>query len=79
MAKTLDQWKAELRRLPSQDRAELAHFLLASLEPREDGTGLAWKAEIARRVEEIRGGRAIGKPAEQLFAELREQYHEKQR
>jgi hypothetical protein len=30
----------------------------------------AWEVEILRRVEEIRSGRASGKPSEQVFVEL---------
>lgn len=47
------------------------HFLLASLEPGEDGVAAAWDQEISRRVEEIRSGCASGAPAEEVFAELR--------
>jgi len=44
-------------------------------DPDEDlGASEAWDREIVRRVEEIRNGKAVGKPAEQVFAELRDQY-----
>jgi putative addiction module component (TIGR02574 family) len=33
-----------------------------------------WDAELARRVEEIRTGKAVGEPAEEVFAKLREKY-----
>jgi hypothetical protein len=48
--------------------------LLSFLEPEDEGAAEAWEAEVARRVEEIRGGRAVGTPADKLFAELREHY-----
>jgi putative addiction module component (TIGR02574 family) len=59
--------------LSPQERAEVAYAYLRSLEPEEEGVEEAWQAELARRVAEIRNGRATGKPADQLFAELRGQ------
>jgi len=32
----------------------------------------AWAAELARRADEIQRGTALGKPANQVFAELRQ-------
>ena len=70
---TLQKMKTQARRLKPRQRVQLAHFLL-SLEPDEDdAVAEAWKKEIARRVQEIRSGKAVGKRAEQVFAELREQ------
>lgn len=75
MTKAIEQLKPQLETLSREERAELAHFLLQSLDPDEDqGVSEAWDREIARRVEEIRSGRVVGKPAEQVFAELRERY-----
>ena len=70
----VERYKAQLEKLSHEERAELAYFLLSSLEPEEEGATAAWDAEISRRVAEIRSGRANGKPAEQVFAELRERY-----
>lgn len=80
MATAMEELKAELARLTEQERAELAQFLIDSL----DGVGAsedadadveaAWDAELARRADEIQQGMAIGKPAEQVFSELREKY-----
>jgi putative addiction module component (TIGR02574 family) len=74
MTEAVEQFKSQLGILSPPERAELAHFLLLSLEPEDADAAAAWDAEIARRVAEIRTGRATGKPAEQVFAELREQY-----
>ena len=60
--------------LPQEDRAELAHFLLCTLEPEDDDVEVAWAEEVARRVEEIRSGRALGRPLDEFMAELRERY-----
>ncbi len=74
MANTLERLKAECEALTSQERMDLVLFLLTALEPDADeGVDAAWEAEVARRVEEIRSGRAVGIPADQLFADLREQ------
>jgi putative addiction module component (TIGR02574 family) len=70
MAETLNRLKGQLEHLSTEDKIELAHFLLISLEPEEEGVAAAWDLEISRRVEEIRSGRASGVPAEEIFAEL---------
>jgi putative addiction module component (TIGR02574 family) len=74
MAGTLEQLKIELGHLSTGDKMELAYFLLGSLKPEEEGVAAAWDLEIARRVDEIRSGRASGVPAEEAFAELRREY-----
>jgi putative addiction module component (TIGR02574 family) len=74
MAETLKQLKGQVEHLSAEDKIELAHFLLASLEPEEEGVAAAWDLEISRRVEEIRSGRASGIPAEEVFAELRREF-----
>lgn len=74
MTEAVKQLKAQMKELSNPERAELAEFLLTSLEPEEEGAAEAWEAEVARRVDEIRSGRVVGKPAAELFAELREQY-----
>ena len=38
----------------------------------EEGVEEAWRAEIARRVADIRSGRAVGRPLDDVLAELRE-------
>ncbi|MCX7013544.1 MAG: addiction module protein [Candidatus Sumerlaeota bacterium] len=58
--------------LSQQERAELAYAFICSLEPgEEEGVAEAWDAELSSRVAEIRSGRVVGKPSEQLFDELR--------
>lgn len=75
MSVTLESLKSQLGVLPSRDRAELAQFLIDSLEPGSDvDAETAWEAELARRVADIRAGRVTGKPADQVFAELRERF-----
>ena len=71
MTQTVERLKAEVGILSGPERAELAYFLLTSLEPEEEGIDAAWRSEIARRVTEIRGGTAKGRPVEEVLAELR--------
>ena len=74
MNSVIDQWKTQLVTLSPSDRAELAHFLLSSLEPEDDGVEAAWDAEASRRAAEIRSGTAICQPIDEFLAELRERY-----
>ena len=74
MSIEFDHWKAQLGELSVPERVELAHFLLSSIESAEDDVEAAWDEEASRRVEEIRSGQAIGRPVEDLLADLREQY-----
>ena len=62
---------AQLGSLSHQERAELARVFLLSLEPDEPGVEEAWDQELARRVDRIRNGEAVGVPADQVFAEWR--------
>jgi len=74
MPAVIEHWKAQLGALPEQERAELAHFLLLSLEPEDKEVDAAWAAEVTSRVAQIRSGDAVGEPAQDVFAELREQF-----
>jgi putative addiction module component (TIGR02574 family) len=74
MTSTLQDLKKASSNLPALQRAELAHFLLRSLDPEEDGWAEAWQAELARRLEEIRSGHVVGAPAEEVLGRLRERY-----
>lgn len=75
MTEAVERLKAELGTLTSEERADIAHFLIHTLEQEEDGdVEAAWDAELARRAAEIEEGRVTGKPAEQVFAELRKKY-----
>jgi putative addiction module component (TIGR02574 family) len=74
MTQAVEQLKSQASSLSPPERADLAYFLLTSLEPDEDGVEQAWRAEIGRRVAEIRNGSAAGRTAEEVIAELRERY-----
>jgi putative addiction module component (TIGR02574 family) len=75
MTKTAEKLKVQLSQLSTQERAELAHFLIHSLDEGVDADAeAAWDAELARRMEKIRSGQAVGEPADKVFAELRKKY-----
>jgi len=66
--------KSQIKKLPASQRAELAHFLIETLEREDEGWESAWDKELDRRVKEIKSGRARGTPAAKVFARLRERY-----
>jgi putative addiction module component (TIGR02574 family) len=74
MTEAVEQLKSQVSILSAAERADLAYFLLTTLEPEEEGIEDAWKKEIARRVTEIRSGQVIGRPIDEVLAELRERY-----
>ncbi len=63
MSKMTDDILNDAMRLSTAERAELAAALLASLdgEP-EENVEAAWAAEIERRAERVRSGKAKGRP-----------------
>ncbi|HXH10907.1 MAG TPA: addiction module protein [Alphaproteobacteria bacterium] len=72
MTETVEKLKTQLSQLSMQERAALAHFLIHSLDKDRDADAeTAWDAELARRMEEIRSGKAVGDPADKVVAELR--------
>ncbi|MBA4020400.1 MAG: addiction module component [Pirellula sp.] len=72
MSQASDLFDSQLSRLPTNERAELAQLLLQSLDDSQDADAeAAWQEEIARRVSEIESGRAVGRPADEVMAELR--------
>ena len=60
--------------LPVDERAALANTLLDSLETTNesvtDSVEEAWDREVARRIEELKTGKAVTVPWEQLHREL---------
>ena len=74
MTEAAEKLKTELAALPVEDRAELARFLMESLDETDPGWDAAWTAELDRRWQEIESGKAVGVPGEEVFRRLREKY-----
>jgi hypothetical protein len=58
--------------LDPEERAHLAHELLASLEVEDEGVEEAWRDEIVRRAREVLEGRAVLVDGEASLREVRE-------
>lgn len=69
---SIDQLKTTLSSLPNAQRAEIAEFLLETLEP--DDTDEAWKKEIDRRMADIESGKEVGIPLEDFLSDMRAKY-----
>jgi putative addiction module component (TIGR02574 family) len=62
---------ADVLRLPTKERAEVAHKLLLSLEESEDsGAEAEWSEELERRAREVLGGSVKTVPWEQVEARI---------
>jgi putative addiction module component (TIGR02574 family) len=76
MSATIEQLTLEALTLPETDRAHLAQTLLQSLEPAEEGVEQAWAVEVGRRLDRVRQGTAEGRPAEEVFRDIRAQHQQ---
>ena len=68
---SVEQLTHEALTLSENERAHLAQTLLQSLEPAEEGVEQAWAVEVGRRLELVRQGTAQGRPAEEVFRDIR--------
>lgn len=72
MTARAEQLFSEVMKHPPAERTELAELLAASLEPSvEEPLTPEWQEEIDRRVADVRAGRIIGRPIEDVVADLR--------
>lgn len=72
MELTIDQITEEAMLLPVASRAELAEKLVESLDdPADDEILSSWTSEAIRRRDDVRAGRVLTIPAEQVLAEVR--------
>jgi len=73
---SLEELHALALNLSAQDRAQLAAALIDSLGPgpleKDEGYDEAWAAEIERRLDAIHEGREATRPADEVFAEMRQ-------
>jgi len=75
MSSLLQEVVNKAHNLSPEERAELAHELIVSLNDDIDKEHeKAWDSEIERRVREIKSGTAKGRPAEDILAEIRAKY-----
>jgi Putative addiction module component len=75
LSETAEKLKLELSQLSAKERAEIAYFLIHSLdEGIDDNLEIAWDTELTQRLEDINRKTAIGEPSSQVFSELREKY-----
>lgn len=72
MPATIEQLTHDALTLSEHERAHLAQTLLQSLEPvADEGVEEAWNTEVARRMERIHQGTAQGRPADEVFRDIR--------
>ncbi|MGK7941516.1 MAG: addiction module protein [Crocosphaera sp.] len=75
MTKTAETLKQELSQLSKQDRAEIAYFLIHSLdEDNDDNITEAWDQELTQRLAEIHEVTAKGESFDTVLLELKEKY-----
>ena len=72
MNPSLEELKTTLITLPIDQRAELAHYLLRSLDAAEPDAANEWLTLAQQRMDDIRAGKVVGIPAEQVLQSLRE-------
>ncbi|HTU92538.1 MAG TPA: addiction module protein [Gemmataceae bacterium] len=70
---TLQELKKASSGLPTKERAELAQFLLRSLDELDnEETRGEWLALAEKRMAEVRAGKVVGIPAEEVLKSLLE-------
>lgn len=75
MSTTVQTVREEVMALSLSERASLAHDLILSLdEPSDFDLGPEQEAEIARRVQTVREGTARGRPAADVFRDIKTKF-----
>ena len=75
MRSNFDTLKEQAKALPAHQRADLAHELITSLDAELDvDIETTWDEEIEKRVAEIKSGRAKGRIAEDILADIRAKF-----
>ncbi len=75
MSTTVQTVREEVMALSLSERASLAHDLILSLdEPSDFDLGPEQEAEIALRVQMVREGTATGRPADDVFRDIKAKY-----
>ncbi len=72
---TVQELHSEAMALSASERTSLAHDLILSLDtPAHFELGPEQEREIQRRVQMVREGKAPGRPAENVFADIKAKY-----
>lgn len=72
---TIQKVRDEVMALSASERASLAHDLILSLDdPADFELSPGQEAEIQRRLQMVREGTASGRPAAEVFADLKAKY-----
>jgi putative addiction module component (TIGR02574 family) len=72
MKRTIDEIRAQALDLSASERASLAHELILSLDdPEALELSAEQEAEIRRRVQSVRDGKAAGRDAEDVLADIK--------
>ncbi len=83
MGNMIEELEAQALKLTPQERSELAHRLIVSLDGEPEDTpeaiAKAWDEEIARRMADMEAGRTEWIPADQVMREVRERIRRAQR
>ena len=67
--------RSEVMALSASERASLAHDLILSLDdPGDYDLSLIQETEIQRRLKLVREGSASGRPASEVFADIKAKY-----
>lgn len=73
----IENVKHKVSRLPIQDRAMLAYWIIINLEEideLQEAVDAAWRAEIKYRVKEVRDGKVRMIPADEMWKDLLSNY-----
>ena len=72
---TIQEVRREVMALSASERASLAHDLILSLDkPSDYELSPTQEAELQRRINMVREGSASGRPAAEVFSDIRAKY-----
>lgn len=75
MSSLLQEIVNKAHNLSPAERAELVHDLIISLDEGKDvGAKEAWDTEIEKRIAEIKSGKAKGRTAKDIIAQIQAKY-----
>lgn len=73
--RSIKEVRSKVMALSASERASLAHDLILSLDdPADYALSAEQEAEIQRRLDAVREGTATGRPAAEVFSDIRAKY-----